>query len=170
MKRKTVSDVPKYQTKPEQTAQQLANVLSDYQSNLGSVYERLAQCHQDGAIDEALRQQIGQDAASLLGVNVKALRIITIICASASAASVVSFAGLLGFVGLVVPHIARAFVGERVAFLLPTSAILGASVTVLADFIGRIIISPSEIPVGIMMAVIGAPFFIFLLFNKRGEY
>ena len=110
---------------------------------------------------------LGADAASLLGVNVKRLSLICIILASLSAAAVVSFAGLLGFVGLVVPHLARALFGYRARRLIPAASIIGATVTTLADLVGRVVISPSEIPVGIMMAIVGAPFFIFLLVRRK---
>jgi iron complex transport system permease protein len=113
---------------------------------------------------------LGTRSAALLGVNVRSVTLIAIICSAASAASVVSFAGLLGFVGLIVPHISRALVGHKISRLIPASAILGASVVLLADLIGRVLIAPSEIPVGITMALVGAPFFIFLLIKKRGEY
>ena len=112
---------------------------------------------------------LGRSVATTLGVRVDLVRTLAIILAAASAAASVSFAGLLGFVGLIVPHISRALVGHRMKLLLPTSALVGASVTVLADHVGRLIISPSELPVGIMMAIVGAPFFIFLLWRKRGE-
>ena len=111
---------------------------------------------------------LGKEVASSLGVRVGFVRMAAIILAAASAAASVSFAGLLGFVGLIVPHIARFLVGHRIKRLVPVSALLGASVTVLADHIGRLILSPSELPVGIMMAFVGAPFFILLLFGKRG--
>ena len=113
---------------------------------------------------------IGDGMAALTGVNIKLLRICCILCASASAASVVSFAGLLGFVGLVVPHIARKIVGNSTKILIFVSAIVGAIITASADLLGRIILAPSEIPVGIMMALIGVPFFIFIMFKKKGEY
>ncbi|MBQ8415927.1 MAG: iron ABC transporter permease [Clostridia bacterium] len=111
---------------------------------------------------------LGGRAASVLGVPVGALRTVCILCASASAAAVVSFAGLLGFVGLIVPHMARRLVGNKTSYLLLTSALLGATVTVLADLFGRVLLAPTEIPVGITMALLGAPFFIFLLFQERG--
>ena len=113
---------------------------------------------------------VGDGMASVMGVNTKLLRICCIICSSASAAAVVSFAGLLGFVGLVVPHISRKIVGNNTKALIVTSGLVGAIVTVLADLLGRIILSPSEIPVGIMMAIVGVPFFVFIMFKKRGEY
>lgn len=107
--------------------------------------------------------------ASVMGVNVRTVRVICVLCASALAAAAVSFAGLLGFVGLIVPHIARALVGNRTRHLLTASLLLGGTVTVLADLLGRLLLAPSEIPVGIMMALVGAPFFIFLLLWKRGS-
>ena len=113
---------------------------------------------------------IGDGMAALTGVSINKIRMCCILCASASAASVVSFAGLLGFVGLVVPHIARRIVGNSTKPLIFASALIGSLVTVSADLLGRIILAPSEIPVGIMMALVGVPFFIFILFKKRGEY
>ena len=113
---------------------------------------------------------IGDEMAAVMGVNVSLLRICCVLCASASAAAVVSFAGLLGFVGLVVPHIARKFVGNNTNHLIFSSALIGAIITVSADLLGRIILSPSEIPVGIMMALIGVPFFIFIMLKRKGEY
>ena len=112
---------------------------------------------------------LGKSVATTLGVRVDLVRTVAIVLAAASAAASVSFAGLLGFVGLIVPHISRALVGHRMRLLIPTAALVGAAVTVLADHIGRLIISPSELPVGIMMAFVGAPFFIFLLWRKRGD-
>lgn len=112
---------------------------------------------------------LGHSTAALMGVRVGFLRTVCILCASASAAAAVSFAGLLGFVGLIVPHMARRLVGHRTRYLLIVSALLGGSVTVLADLGGRVLLAPTEIPVGITMALVGAPFFLFLLFQKKGE-
>jgi ABC-type enterochelin transport system permease subunit len=87
--------------------------------------------------------------------------------AAACAAAVVSFAGLLGFVGLVVPHMARALVGHQPKKLLPASAVLGAILVVLADLLGRVLFAPSELPVGILMSAIGAPYFLILLCRRK---
>ncbi len=106
---------------------------------------------------------LGDGIAASLGVRVKLLRIICIICACASAASVVSFAGLLGFAGLIVPNIARRIVGENIFFKLSASALIGSSLLIFADMLGRIMFAPSEIPVGIVMALIGSPFFLAIL-------
>ena len=110
---------------------------------------------------------IGDAYATSLGIPVKAVRLVGIVCASASAAAVVSYAGLLGFVGLIVPHISRRLVGVKLKPLIGASALIGATVTTLADLLGRVVAAPSEIPVGIMMAFIGAPFFIHLLCRSR---
>lgn len=111
---------------------------------------------------------LGDHGASSLGVNVKMLRILCMVLSSALAGAVVSFAGLLGFVGLVIPHIARRLVGYRVSSQIVSSALLGAILVILADLAGRLLAAPSEIPVGIMMAFIGAPFFLWLLLKRRG--
>ncbi len=79
------------------------------------------------------------------------------------AAGAVSIAGLIGFVGLVVPHIVRLIVGTDYKYVIPGSAILGAGVLVFCDTLGRILFSPVEIPAGIIMAFLGAPFFLYLL-------
>ena len=110
---------------------------------------------------------LGDAAASALGVRVKSLRLVAIGCAAACATAVVSFAGLLGFVGLVVPHIARALVGQRPGKLLPVSALLGGILVILADLLGRVLFAPSEIPVGILMSLIGGPYFLILLIRRK---
>ncbi|MBO4938189.1 MAG: iron ABC transporter permease [Oscillospiraceae bacterium] len=110
---------------------------------------------------------LGDSAAAALGIRVKRLRLMALACAAAGAAAVVSFAGLLGFVGLVVPHIARRLVGERPVRLLPCAALVGGIIVVLADLLGRVLFAPSELPVGILMSVVGAPYFLFLLCRRR---
>ena len=112
---------------------------------------------------------LGDALAASLGVRVRLLRAVCIICACAAAASVVSFAGLLGFVGLVVPHIARRLVGEDTLRLLLCAPPLGAAVVLLADTLGRTIFAPTEVPVGIVMAFVGAPFFHALLLGRRND-
>lgn len=112
---------------------------------------------------------LGDQMAFSLGVRVKLLRMVCLICASAAAAAVVSFAGLLGFVGLVVPHMARKLFGSRTKYQLTAGILLGAVVVILGDLLGRVLFAPSELPVGIMMAAVGAPFFVALLLGKRRE-
>ena len=107
--------------------------------------------------------------AASLGVRVNRLRIFCLILASASAAAVVSIAGLLGFVGLIVPHIARRLVGSDVRWLLPVSALTGAALVVLSDMLGRVLFAPTELPVGIILSLLGAPFFFFLLLKRKTD-
>lgn len=110
---------------------------------------------------------MGDAAAVALGIRVKRLRIAALACAAACAAAVVSFAGLLGFVGLVVPHIAKRLVGQQPSKMLPASALVGAILVVLADLLGRTLFAPSELPVGILMSIIGAPYFLILLCRRK---
>jgi len=106
---------------------------------------------------------LGDDIARGLGLNVEVSRIAMTAVAALLAASAVSVVGLLGFVGLIVPHGARLLVGSDYRYLLPASAILGVAVVTLSDTLARVAFSPIEIPVGIIMAFVGAPFFLYLL-------
>jgi iron complex transport system permease protein len=106
---------------------------------------------------------IGEETAQHLGFNVEALKIIIFIIASLITGISVAFAGLIGFIGLVVPHSARLLFGGNHRILLPASALLGGSFLILSDMIARTVISPAELPVGVITAAIGAPLFIYLL-------
>ncbi|MBR5515495.1 MAG: iron ABC transporter permease [Clostridia bacterium] len=110
---------------------------------------------------------LGDEMAQNLGVNVKTLRIIAIISASALSASAVSFAGLLGFVGLIVPNITKKLFTRDTRFCITLNMLLGAITVSISDLIARIIFRPFEIPCGIIMALLGAPFFIYLLIKRR---
>ncbi len=112
---------------------------------------------------------LGDEAAAALGIRVKRLRLTALACAAACAAAVVSFAGLLGFVGLVVPHVARRLVGESPRRMLPVAAVAGACLLILADLLGRVLVAPSELPVGILMSLIGAPYFLILLARRSNH-
>ena len=107
--------------------------------------------------------QLGDDVAKGLGVRVELTRIALTAIAALLAASAVSVVGLLGFVGLIVPHGARLMVGSDYRFLLPASALLGIALVTVCDTIARSAFAPVELPVGILMAAMGAPFFLFLL-------
>ena len=110
---------------------------------------------------------LGDQLAASLGIRVRRLRMLCLVIASACAAAVVSFAGLLGFVGLIVPHMARKMAGSSMHRLLPVSVLTGATLVPVADLLGRVLFAPSELPVGIVMAFIGAPFFFWLLLKRR---
>lgn len=107
--------------------------------------------------------QLGDEVAKSLGTRVQAVRLGLIVLAALLAASAVSVAGLLGFVGLIVPHITRMLLGSDFEYLMPCSALFGAVTVVAADLAARAVFRPVEIPVGIFMAFLGAPFFIYLL-------
>ncbi|ABX42754.1 FecCD family ABC transporter permease [Lachnoclostridium phytofermentans] len=111
---------------------------------------------------------LGDTIASSLGIRVPLVRICFLILCASLAGSVVSFAGLLGFVGLIVPHIARRFVGDNIKLLIPYTAMLGSFFVVSSDLIGRLLFSPYEVPVGIIMSFLGCPYFIYLLIRQKG--
>ena len=107
--------------------------------------------------------QLGDETAKSLGLRVELTRLWLTGAAALLAASAVAVAGLLGFVGLIVPHVARLIVGSDHRFLLPASVFLGAATLTFSDTFARTAFAPLELPVGIIMAGLGAPFFLFLL-------
>lgn len=107
--------------------------------------------------------QLGDDMARSLGVNIERTRVCLTAVAALLAASAVSIAGLLGFVGLIVPHMVRLLIGTDYRYIIPGSVLLGAAVVTLSDTVARIVFAPIELPVGLIMACMGAPFFLFLL-------
>ena len=109
---------------------------------------------------------LGDEVANGLGLNVERTRFMFIVLSSLLAGSAVSVVGLLGFVGLMVPHITRLIIGSDYHYLLPGTIFLGATMVMLCDTISRVLFQPMEIPVGIVMSALGAPFFLYLL--KRG--
>lgn len=111
--------------------------------------------------------QLGDDMAKNLGARVNTTRIVLSAISAYLAASTVAVVGMIGFVGLIVPHITRMLVGSNHKVMIPASMLIGAFVMLAADTIGRTIVAPIEIPVGIVMAVLGGPFFLFLL--RRGR-
>jgi iron complex transport system permease protein len=110
---------------------------------------------------------LGDDTASHLGIEVRRERAILLGLASLVTAAAVALAGLIGFVGLVVPHVVRLLVGPNARLVLPLSALFGAAFLILADLVARI---PGEIPVGVVTAVVGAPVFLVLLRRFRSGY
>lgn len=110
---------------------------------------------------------LGDEVATGLGLNVEKARFIFIILSSLLAGAAVSAVGLLGFVGLMVPHIARLFIGSDYRYLFPGAIFLGGTVVMLCDTLARVLFAPMEIPVGIIMSALGAPFFLFLLRRKE---
>lgn len=111
--------------------------------------------------------QLGDEMAISLGVNVSYVRVFLSAVAAFLAAATVAVAGMIGFIGLVVPHIARMMVGSDYKALLPVSTLLGAVLLLAADTLGRTMIPGMEIPVGIVMAATGGPFFLYMLRQRR---
>lgn len=120
------------------------------------------------SIKSANMLQLGDEMAKSLGAKVSMIRICLSAVSAFLAAATVSVAGMIGFVGLVVPHISRLLVGSDYKAMLPTSVLLGAVVLLAADTVGRTIVPGMEIPVGIVMAVTGGPFFLYML-RKKGK-
>jgi len=110
----------------------------------------------------------GEEAALQMGVEVEMVKWTSFIGISLITGVVVSFSGIIGFVGLIVPHLMRMILGPDHRLLIPASALGGAIFLVAADTVARTIISPSELPVGVITAFLGAPFFIYLL-RRRGS-
>jgi len=113
---------------------------------------------------------LGEEQAAHLGVDVERRKLILLMVGSLLTGAAVSISGLVGFIGLVVPHVARLIFGPDHYLLLPASAVLGSLFLVLADLLARVLMAPAEIPVGIITAMGGAPFFIFLLRRSKREY
>jgi iron complex transport system permease protein len=111
---------------------------------------------------------LGEAAASHLGVPVQRFKYVAIVAVSASVGASVAMSGGIGFVGIVVPHLLRLVIGPDNRYLLPASALLGASLLLLADAVSRTIVAPAELPIGIVTAAVGAPFFLWILLRKRG--
>jgi len=113
--------------------------------------------------------QFGDEQAAQMGLNVRRAKFIIIVAASLVTAAAVSFAGIIGFVGLVVPHIARMWWGVDYRRLIPLSIFGGASMLLLADVLARVVIAPQELPVGIVTALAGAPFFLWVLRRAKNQ-
>jgi iron complex transport system permease protein len=112
--------------------------------------------------------RVGDDEAAALGASVKRIRIAVVIAATLGTSAVVAVSGLIGFVGIIVPHAVRLLVGASYRLILPLSFLLGASFLIVADIPGRILQSPSETPIGVVTAFLGAPFFLLLLRTRQG--
>lgn len=110
---------------------------------------------------------LGDEIAGSLGVRVRLIRSLALLTAALLAGGAVALAGLLGFVGLIVPHIARRMIGEDLRVLIPLCILLGGSLTLICDLLSRVLFAPFEIPVGIVLSFIGAPFFIYLLLREK---
>jgi iron complex transport system permease protein len=113
--------------------------------------------------------QFGDDQARQLGLNVERLKLVLVIAASMVAATAVSFSGIIAFVGLVVPHVVRLIWGGDYRRLIPLAILMGASFLLGADVVARVVMAPRELPVGLVTAAIGAPFFLYLLHRVKSS-
>jgi iron complex transport system permease protein len=111
---------------------------------------------------------LGEATAHHIGIEVQKLKNLAILAVAATVGAAVAVSGGIGFVGIVVPHLLRLASGPDHRALLPNAALLGASLLVGADMIARVIIAPAELPIGIVMALLGAPVFLWILLRQRG--
>jgi iron complex transport system permease protein len=110
---------------------------------------------------------LGEQEAGHLGFEIERVKRLTVVLVALTVGACVAFTGLIGFVGLVVPHLVRLIIGADHRKLLPCAALLGASLLVGADLIARTIVAPAELPIGVLTAIVGAPFFLWLLLRDR---
>ena len=113
---------------------------------------------------------LGDSEATNLGVNVEYLKRKIILISSTMVGISVAFCGMIGFVGLVTPHLIRLFIAPNHKYLIPGSALLGSLILVLSDFISKTIISPAQLPIGIVTSAIGAPFFVWLILSQKRRF
>ena len=111
----------------------------------------------------------GDESAKALGIDAEKLRRICLILVALMTAAVVSFTGLIGFVGLVAPHIVRIFIGADNRYLLPASAVFGALLLIVSDLVGRTVMAPAILQVGVVMAFLGGPLFLWLILRKKSN-
>ncbi|MCW4006376.1 MAG: iron ABC transporter permease [Candidatus Bathyarchaeota archaeon] len=112
---------------------------------------------------------MGESVAVSLGVNSRQVLAVTLILGTLATAAVISFTGVIGFVCLVSPHLARMLIGSDHRFLIPCSLVVGAALLLCSDTVGRLILAPAELPVGIVTSLLGVPFFIYMLLSKRRQ-
>ena len=110
---------------------------------------------------------VGDDEAATLGVHVRRVRITIVVAATIGTAAVVAFSGLIGFVGIIVPHAIRLAIGTSYRIVLPLSLLVGGGFLVLCDVIARTVVAPAELPIGVVTAFFGAPFFAVVLRSSR---
>lgn len=113
---------------------------------------------------------LGEDEAMFLGIDVKSLRLKVIVHGAVLVGVCIALTGIIGFLGLVIPHLVRLCKGAGHHFLIPASGLVGAILLVLADTLARIVVQPAELPIGILTALIGGPFFFYLLLQSKQQF
>ncbi|MFA6710476.1 MAG: iron ABC transporter permease [Candidatus Methanomethylophilaceae archaeon] len=111
----------------------------------------------------------GDDVASNLGIDVPRLRLYSLVTVSLAASACIAFTGIIGFIGLMAPHICRMIIGNDQRYLIPVSALMGALILLVSDTVARVIIAPEELPVGVIMYLIGGIFFVYLITMGQGR-
>ncbi|MCX8153421.1 MAG: iron ABC transporter permease [Candidatus Bathyarchaeota archaeon] len=112
---------------------------------------------------------MGEDVATSLGVNSKRVLTVTMVLETLATAAIIAFTGVIGFICLISPHISRMLIGSDHRFLIPCSALVGSCLLLCADTVGRLVLQPTELPVGIVTSLLGVPFFIYILLSKRRQ-
>jgi iron complex transport system permease protein len=110
---------------------------------------------------------VGDEEADALGVRAERIRLVVVVAASLGTAAAVAVSGLIGFVGIIVPHTIRLLFGTSYRLVLPLSLLLGGAFMILTDLAARTAVAPAEIPIGVITAFLGAPFFLFVLRRSR---
>ena len=113
---------------------------------------------------------LGEEMAVTVGVDVPKLKLLIVVLSSLVTGVMVSVSGTIGFVGLVIPHIARTIAGTVHRRMIPFAVLLGAILMIWADALARVVVAPSELPIGVVTAFIGAPFFLLLLRNSKYSF
>ncbi|MCL2287356.1 MAG: iron ABC transporter permease [Firmicutes bacterium] len=111
----------------------------------------------------------GEEQAQLIGINMRRVKWVLLIIAAAITGSAIAFVGIIGFVDLAAPHVVRRIFGSRHRLIIPLSAVFGGGFMMLCDLVARTVISPGELPVGVVSALVGAPFFAYVYFSKGGR-
>ena len=114
--------------------------------------------------------QLGEEEAHYLGVDVRVVQRILLICSALLVAAAVAVSGVIGFIGLVVPHLIRMWLGADHRAVIPGSVLAGAFLLLIADTIARTLVAPAEMPVGLLTSILGAPWFLWLIFRRGGQY
>ena len=113
---------------------------------------------------------LGETEAGHLGVHVERVKRVTVLLVALAVGAAVSVTGIIGFVGLVVPHVLRLLMGPDHRYVLPGAVLLGAILMLGADLVARTVVAPAELPIGIVTAALGAPFFLWLLMRQRRQW
>jgi iron complex transport system permease protein len=114
--------------------------------------------------------QLGEEEAHYLGVDVKVVQCVLLLCSALLVAAAVAVSGVIGFVGLVVPHLMRMWLGADHRAVIPGSVLAGAFLLLIADTVARTLVAPAEMPVGLLTSILGAPWFLWLIFRRGGQH